>query len=178
MAPLAIKRFPLPWLSTWTGRRNCWACGWLKRNEPSSGSASSTNSRHRRRLWSEQYPAISPGWARNWDRLKPFFGYSLAIRNAVYTTNAIESLSCSLNVQITLVLNPRERRPAFTAGFRIVVKSVADVMRQECQPLILKSAGDNQVFQRQSHPVFLTSAAIVCFSFSNSSFFLIDSIFS
>ncbi len=96
MAPFAIKRFTLPWLSTWTGRRNCWARGWLKRKEPSSGSATSTNSRHRRRLWSERYPAILPGWARNWDRLKPFFGYPPAIRNAVYTTNAIESLSCSL----------------------------------------------------------------------------------
>lgn len=42
--------------------------------------------------------------------------------------------------------NPRERKPAFTAGFRIVVKNVADVMRQERQPLILKRAGDNQVF--------------------------------
>lgn len=46
--------------------------------------------------WSEQYPAIAPGWERNWDRLTPFFDYPSAIRKVVYTTNAIESLNYSL----------------------------------------------------------------------------------
>lgn len=48
------------------------------------------------RQWSEQYPAIAPGWERNWDRLTPFFDYPPAIRKVVYTTNAIESLNYSL----------------------------------------------------------------------------------
>ena len=46
--------------------------------------------------WGEQYPAIAPGWERNWERLTPFFGYPPEIRKVVYTTNAIESLNYSL----------------------------------------------------------------------------------
>ena len=46
--------------------------------------------------WGGQYPAIAPGWERNWERLTPFFGYPPEIRKVVYTTNAIESLKYSL----------------------------------------------------------------------------------
>lgn len=46
--------------------------------------------------WGEPYPAIAPGWERNWERLTPFFGYPPQIRRVVYTTHAIESLNYSL----------------------------------------------------------------------------------
>ena len=46
--------------------------------------------------WGEQYPAIVPGWERNWECLTPFFGFPPEIRRVVYTTNAIESLNYSL----------------------------------------------------------------------------------
>ena len=46
--------------------------------------------------WGERYPAIVPGWERNWERLTPFFGFPPEIRRVVYTTNAIESLNYSL----------------------------------------------------------------------------------
>ncbi|MGI9251730.1 MAG: IS256 family transposase [Pseudohongiellaceae bacterium] len=46
--------------------------------------------------WGGKYPAIAPGWERNWARLAPFFAFPPAIRKAVYTTNAIESLNSSL----------------------------------------------------------------------------------
>ncbi len=46
--------------------------------------------------WGKQYPAIAPGWERNWERLTPFFDYPPEIRKVVYTTNAIESLNYSL----------------------------------------------------------------------------------
>jgi transposase-like protein len=42
--------------------------------------------------WDTQYPAIRPSWLAAWDRLTVFFDYPPAIRRAVYTTNAIESL--------------------------------------------------------------------------------------
>src|SRR5438093_6624150 len=41
--------------------------------------------------WDAKYPAVSPSWLADWDRLTVFFDYPLAIRRAVYTTNAIES---------------------------------------------------------------------------------------
>ena len=46
--------------------------------------------------WDEKYPAISPSWRADWTRLTVFFDYPPAIRKAVYTTNAIESLNYSL----------------------------------------------------------------------------------
>ena len=46
--------------------------------------------------WGGQYPAITPSWQANWERLIPFFDYPPAIRKVVYTTNAIESLNYSL----------------------------------------------------------------------------------
>ena len=46
--------------------------------------------------WDEHYPAISPAWRRDWQRLTVFFEYPPAIRKIIYTTNAIESLNYSL----------------------------------------------------------------------------------
>ena len=47
-------------------------------------------------LWDAKYPAISPSWRSDWDRLTVFFDYSPDIRKVIYTTNAIESLNYSL----------------------------------------------------------------------------------
>jgi putative transposase len=44
----------------------------------------------------QEYPAIVSSWERNWLRVIPMFGYPPALRRAIYTTNAIESLNFSL----------------------------------------------------------------------------------
>ena len=46
--------------------------------------------------WDVKYPAISPSWRADWERLTVFFDYSPEIRKVIYTTNAIESLNYSL----------------------------------------------------------------------------------
>jgi transposase-like protein len=46
--------------------------------------------------WDAKYPAITPSWLADWDRLTVLFDYPPAIRRAIYTTNAIESLNYSL----------------------------------------------------------------------------------
>lgn len=46
--------------------------------------------------WDAKYPAISPSWRTDWDRLTVFFDYPPEIRKVIYTTNAIESLNYSL----------------------------------------------------------------------------------
>ena len=46
--------------------------------------------------WDAKYPAISPSWRADWQRLTVFFDYSPEIRRVIYTTNAIESLNYSL----------------------------------------------------------------------------------
>ena len=43
-----------------------------------------------------KYPAISPSWRTEWERLTVFFDYSPELRKVIYTTNAIESLNYSL----------------------------------------------------------------------------------
>jgi len=47
-------------------------------------------------LWDTKYPAISPSWRTDWNRLTVFFDYTPEIRKVIYTTNAIESLNYSL----------------------------------------------------------------------------------
>jgi putative transposase len=46
--------------------------------------------------WDRRYPAISPSWRADWQRLTVFFDYPPEIRRVIYTTNAIESLNYSL----------------------------------------------------------------------------------
>ena len=47
--------------------------------------------------WDAKYPAISPSWRAEWQRLTVFFNYSPGIRKAIYTTKAVESLNYSLH---------------------------------------------------------------------------------
>jgi hypothetical protein len=46
--------------------------------------------------WDEKYPAISPSWRADWERLSVFFDFPPEIRRVIYTTNAIESLNYSM----------------------------------------------------------------------------------
>jgi transposase-like protein len=46
--------------------------------------------------WDPQSPAMSPSWLADSDRLTVCFDYPPAIRRAIYTTNAIESLNYAL----------------------------------------------------------------------------------
>lgn len=46
--------------------------------------------------WDTVCPLISKMWRTNWTNLTPFFDYPPAIRKAIYTTNAIESIQAQL----------------------------------------------------------------------------------
>ena len=46
--------------------------------------------------WDEKYPMIYKSWDHHWEDLNEFFKYSLEIRRAIYTTNAIESMNYQL----------------------------------------------------------------------------------
>ncbi|MDR2529519.1 MAG: IS256 family transposase [Synergistaceae bacterium] len=43
--------------------------------------------------WDKMYPNAMKRWVGNWDVICPIFKYSPAVRKALYTTNAIESLN-------------------------------------------------------------------------------------
>ena len=50
--------------------------------------------------WGKQFPSIVKSWRRNWDNIATLFAYPEAIRKAIYTTNAIESLNSVIRKSI------------------------------------------------------------------------------
>lgn len=46
--------------------------------------------------WDKKYPTMTPSWRNNWERLIVIFDFAPEIRQAIYTTNAIESLNAAL----------------------------------------------------------------------------------
>jgi len=50
--------------------------------------------------WNKQFPNIAKSWRRHWDNIATLFVYPEAIRRAIYTTNAIESLNSVIRKSI------------------------------------------------------------------------------
>ena len=80
--------------------------------------------------WDTKYPAISPSWLADWDRLTVFFDYPPAIRRAVYTTNAIESLNYSLRK----VLKGRSAFPNDESIIKVLYMGVQHVAKSGLSP--------------------------------------------
>ena len=91
--------------------------------------------------WKERkYPAISPSWLADWDRLTVFFDYPPAIRRAVYTTNAIESLNYSLRK----VLKGRSAFPNDESIMKVLYMGLQHVAKKWTQPIPEWKAALNQ----------------------------------
>ena len=90
--------------------------------------------------WDTKYPAISPSWLANWDRLTVFFDYPPAIRRAIYTTNAIESLNYSLRK----VLKGRGAFPNDEAIVKLLYMGLQHVAKKWTQPIPEWKAALNQ----------------------------------
>ena len=50
--------------------------------------------------WDKQCPSIAKSWRRNWGNIATLAVYSEAIRKAIYTTNALESLNSVIRKSI------------------------------------------------------------------------------
>jgi transposase-like protein len=87
-----------------------------------------------------QYPAISPSWLADWDRLTVCFDSPPAIRHAIYTTNAIESLNYSLRK----VLNGRSAFPNDEAILKVLYMGLQHVAKKWPQPIRDWKAALNQ----------------------------------
>src|SRR5499427_9583181 len=90
--------------------------------------------------WDTKYPAISPSWLADWDRLTVFFDYPPAIRRAVYTTNAIESLNYSLRK----VLKGRSAFPNDESILKVLYMGLQHVTKKWTQPIPEWKAALNQ----------------------------------
>jgi putative transposase len=90
--------------------------------------------------WDAKYPAISPSWLMDWDRLTVQFDYPPAIRRAIYTTNAIESLNYSLRK----VLKGRGVFPSDEAIVKLLYMGLQHVAKKWTQPIPEWKAALNQ----------------------------------
>ena len=90
--------------------------------------------------WDAKYPAISPSWLADWDRLTVLFDYPPAIRRVIYTTNAIESLNYSLRK----VLKGRSAFPNDEAIIKLLYMGLQHVAKKWTQPIRDWKAALNQ----------------------------------
>jgi putative transposase len=90
--------------------------------------------------WDAKYPAISPSWLADWARLTVLFDYPPAIRRAIYTTNAIESLNYSLRK----VLKGRGAFPNDEAIVKLLYMGLQHVAKKWTQPIPEWKAALNQ----------------------------------
>jgi transposase-like protein len=90
--------------------------------------------------WDAKYPAISPSWRKDWERLTVFFDYSAEIRKVIYTTNAIESLNYSLR----RMLKTRGAFPNDDAIFKVLYLAINRVAKKWTMPIRDWKAALNQ----------------------------------
>jgi putative transposase len=90
--------------------------------------------------WDAKYPAISPSWRADWERLTVFFDYSPEIRKVIYTTNAIESLNYSLR----RMLKNRGSFPNDDSILKILYLAINRVSKKWTMPIRNWKAALNQ----------------------------------
>ena len=90
--------------------------------------------------WDSKYPAISPSWLADWDRLTVLFDYPPAIRRVISTTNALESLNYSLRQ----VLKGRSAFPNDEAIVKVLYMGRQHVAKKWTQPMRDWKAALNQ----------------------------------
>jgi putative transposase len=81
--------------------------------------------------WDKKYPLIAKSWRANWSRVKPMFELPAEIRQAVYTTNVIESLNFSLRK----ILKNRNAFPHDDAVYRLLYLGLERVSRKWTMPI-------------------------------------------
>lgn len=81
--------------------------------------------------WDEKYPKISQSWYNHWDNLNTLFRYPEAIRKAIYTTNAIESL----NSVIQKAVKKRKVFPNDKAAVKVVWLAITDASKKWTMPI-------------------------------------------
>jgi putative transposase len=81
--------------------------------------------------WDEKYPMIGKSWKSRWTEICPFLEYPPQIRKAIYTTNAIESLNCSLRK----VTKNRLAFPTADAAMKLVFMALGNISRKWTMPI-------------------------------------------
>ena len=81
--------------------------------------------------WDEKYPQISKSWSANWENLNTLFEYPPAIRKAIYTTNAIESL----NSVIRKATKRRKVFPTDDSAKKVIYLAIQEASKKWTMPI-------------------------------------------
>jgi transposase-like protein len=81
--------------------------------------------------WSAKFPSIAKSWRNHWDNIRTIFQYSEAIRKAIYTTNAIESL----NSVIRKAVNHRKIFAHDNSAFKVVYMAIEQASKKWTMPI-------------------------------------------
>lgn len=73
--------------------------------------------------WGQKYPATLAAWQRAWDRFIPFLAFGPATRNAIYTTNSIESL----NYQLRKIIKTKGHFPSDAAAVKLIWLAITNI---------------------------------------------------
>jgi putative transposase len=72
----------------------------------------------------ERYPPIVALWRRHWEYIRPIFAYPPAIRQLLYTTNAIESL----HMQLRKIIKTRGHFPTDEAAAKLLFLALRNII--------------------------------------------------
>jgi len=81
--------------------------------------------------WDAKFPSIGKSWRNHWDNVSTLFLYPEAIRKAIYTTNAIESL----NSVIRKAIKNRKIFGHDNSAFKIVFLAIESASRKWTMPI-------------------------------------------
>jgi putative transposase len=84
-----------------------------------------------RETWDQKYPLIGKSWQNHWNGVTPFFAYPDYIRKAIYTTNAIESMSMSLRK----ALKTRRSFPNDEAALKLIYLATRNTSKKWTMPI-------------------------------------------
>jgi putative transposase len=81
--------------------------------------------------WSAKFPSIAKSWRSHWENIRTIFQYSEAIRKAIYTTNAIESL----NSVIRKAVNQRKIFAHDNSAYKVVFMAIEQASKKWTMPI-------------------------------------------
>ena len=127
---LLTKPFTWPWASTWKDYKPVTADLKLIYQAVTEEEALLALDNFSER-WDAKYPQISRSWRAHWNNLNTLFNYPEDIRRAIYTTNAIESLSSV----IRKVIKKRKLFPTDDSAKKVVYLAIRDASKKWIMPI-------------------------------------------
>jgi transposase-like protein len=81
--------------------------------------------------WGVKYPTIVKQWRLKWSDISAMLEFPAAIRKAIYTTNAIESV----NSVIRKFTRNRKQYPNADSAFKLVYMAIREASRKWTMPI-------------------------------------------